>query len=252
MEGLALAPTWPPFWLGMRPSSAGACSPTTRRAGSRAALRRRRALRRLARMATSATMLLDERPGARGAAPREPRAQPRARPRLVLAPSPSRFSGTRRAGAGGRSRPAASMLLRLAVRYGLDGRTERRVEVGDCRDRAHPDRRRGGPDLIVLGARSPRRLLPGLMGGDLATELKGTSSCPVVVVPTPVTGRPLRGRTLPCRDRLTETNAAVLARLPRERGDSARRHPRARHSRRSGSASRRRCPRSSICSSASP
>lgn len=89
----------------------------------------------------------------------------------------------------------ASMLLRLCAEYGLDGRTERRVEVGDCATELARIAAEEAATVIVLGARSPRRLRQGLMGGDLATELKGTSSCPVVVVPTPVTGRPLRGRT---------------------------------------------------------
>jgi nucleotide-binding universal stress UspA family protein len=88
----------------------------------------------------------------------------------------------------------ASLLLRLCAEYGLDGRTEWRVEVGDCATELARIAAEEAAAVIVLGARGPRRLRQGVVG-DLATELKGTSSCPVVVVPTLVTARPLRGRT---------------------------------------------------------
>ena len=87
-----------------------------------------------------------------------------------------------------------SLLLRLCAEHGLDGRAERRVEVGDCATELARIAAEEAATVIVLGARGPRRLRQGLVG-DLATELKGTSSCPVVVVPTPMTDRPLRGRT---------------------------------------------------------
>jgi nucleotide-binding universal stress UspA family protein len=77
---------------------------------------------------------------------------------------------------------ARSLLERLVAEHALDGRTERRPEVGDPAERLARVAAEERADLIVIGGRRTRRFRRGA-GPELAAELAAASPCPVVVVP---------------------------------------------------------------------
>jgi nucleotide-binding universal stress UspA family protein len=79
---------------------------------------------------------------------------------------------------------AASLLADLCEEHGLDGRAERRVEVGDCATQLARIAAEEAAAVIVLGSRGERRLRLGSVS-DLAMELRCTTGCPVVVVLAP-------------------------------------------------------------------
>jgi nucleotide-binding universal stress UspA family protein len=102
--------------------------------------------------------------------------------RLVLAHVAKRIRHREGPGQADEARDeAAGLLARLCAEHGLDGRTERRVELGDCATELARIAAEEAATVILLGSGGPRRLRQRLIS-DLASELSGTSTCPVVVV----------------------------------------------------------------------
>lgn len=84
---------------------------------------------------------------------------------------------------------AVSLLANVCLEQGLDGRAERRVEVGNFVTELARIASEEAATVLVLGSRGPRTLRRGYVG-ELATELSSASACPVVIVPSrPTTSR---------------------------------------------------------------
>jgi nucleotide-binding universal stress UspA family protein len=79
---------------------------------------------------------------------------------------------------------AESLLTRVCRERGLDGRVDRRAEVGNCATELARIASEEAAAVLVVGSRGSRTLRRGLVG-DLAAELSCASACPVVVVPAP-------------------------------------------------------------------
>ena len=77
---------------------------------------------------------------------------------------------------------AVSLLARVCHEQGLDGRAERRVEVGNCATELARIASEEAATVLVVGSCGPRALRRSFVG-ELATELSSASDCPVVVVP---------------------------------------------------------------------
>jgi nucleotide-binding universal stress UspA family protein len=104
--------------------------------------------------------------------------------RLVLAHVVNSYSPSNDGGVGGQ--PAlvagAQLLERVARKHGLDGRADRRAEVGD---RVSELSRIAGEEaavVILVGSSGAYRRRRGVLGR-LSADLASTAPCPVVVVP---------------------------------------------------------------------
>jgi nucleotide-binding universal stress UspA family protein len=86
------------------------------------------------------------------------------------------------------------LLARVCLEQGLDGRVDRRVEVGNCATELARIASEEAAAVVVVGSRGSRTLRRGLVG-ELAAELSSASACPVVVVPPP----PVASRVLALR-----------------------------------------------------